>query len=125
VLFRSQYAHARICSILKFAGKQGIELKKTSEVDSKLLNTEEELDLIRKIAEFEEVIQRCAETRAPHMLPKYAQELAGVFHVFYTQCRVVGEEEALSAARMVLIDCTRIVLHNALAICGVTAPESM
>lgn len=124
-VFYIQYAHARICSVLKFAEKQGIELNKTAEVNLRLLDTEEELDLIRKISEFDEVIQRCAVARAPHLLPKYAQELAGVFHVFYTQCRVVGEEESLSAARMVLIDCTRIVLHNVLAVCGVSAPESM
>lgn len=124
-VFYIQYAHARICSILRFAEEQGTRLKSTDQVDLHLLDSEAELDLIRKITEFEEVIEHCAQNRSPHLLPKYAQELAGAFHVFYTKCRVVGEQTELSEARMVLIDCTRIVLNNLLTVCGVTAPEAM
>jgi len=120
-----QYAHARICSIMKFAEDRGFSPVSAEDARLELLTEESELDLIRKLAEFEEVVERAALLRIPHILTKYAQDLAALFHVFYTQCRVIGGDLGLSRARFVLARCSRQVLKNVLALIGVSAPESM
>lgn len=120
-----QYAHARICSIMKFAEDRGFSPVSAEDARLELLAEESELDLIRKLAEFKEVVGRAALSRIPHILTKYAQDLAALFHVFYTQCRVISEDLELSRARFVLARCSRQVLRNALALIGVSAPESM
>jgi len=118
-----QYAHARISSITRFAETEGVDL--TGKINYRRLETEPELDLIRKLAEWPEILERAARQRALHPLTAYAQELAASFHYFYTKCRVVGEDKELSAARMSLSDATRIILKSVLSIIGVSAPERM
>ncbi|MBE0446526.1 MAG: arginine--tRNA ligase [Actinobacteria bacterium] len=118
-----QYAHARISSIIRFAEAEGVDL--SGRVDYRQLETEPELDLIRKLGEWPEVLERATRQRAPHPLTAYAQELASAFHYFYTKCRVVSENKELSAARMSLSEATRTVLRSVLAILGVSAPERM
>ena len=120
-----QYAHARICSILRLAQESGAEAPKASEIALSLLSHDAEVDLIKKLAEFPDLIVEAGQLREPHRLTRYAQDLAAIFHSFYTECRVVGEEKALTGARLVLVDSTRVVLANALSLLGISAPEKM
>jgi arginyl-tRNA synthetase len=122
-----QYAHARICSILRFGRQQGIAPEEEApEMDSlRLLDKEEETDLCLKLFEFEELVRDAAIDRAPHRLTRYLEELAAAFHVFYNRHRVIGEDPALTRARLFLVVCTRQVLQNGLRIIGVSAPEKM
>ena len=120
-----QYAHARISSILRYAKDSGVEMVEPSEEDVSLLSTEQEIELIKKLSELEELVELCAEKRAPHRLTTYAEELASIFHIFYRDCRVVTDDEALTRARLFLVKCTRQVLQIVLGLLGVTAPERM
>jgi len=122
-----QYAHARICSILRYGREQGVEV--SSEIPPmeilRLLDKEEEMDLSLKLFEFEELVRDAALDRAPHRLTRYLEELAAAFHVFYNRHRVIGEDEGLTRARLFLVRCAQQVLQNGLGIIGVSAPESM
>lgn len=120
-----QYAHARICSILRMAASQGVKLIPVEKVELPLLSSKPELNLIRQLAFADVLILRAAENRAPYLLTKYAQDLAATFHFFYNKCRVLGEKEALTFARLTLVDCTRLVLKIILNLIGVEAPERM
>ncbi|MFW6115637.1 MAG: arginine--tRNA ligase [Chloroflexota bacterium] len=119
-----QYAHARICSILRYAAEQGWDLDQEGDVS--LLTHESEQALIRKMLELPEVVAQAAEQRAPHRLTFYAQELASDFHGFYRDCRVVEEEAPeLTRARLMLVRAARLTLAQALGLLGVAAPEQM
>ena len=120
-----QYAHARICSILRQAEENGVKLPTAAQADLNLLQTEAEIDLIKKLAQLPEEIIEAAERREPHRIARYCYELASTFHSFYTHCRVLGEEEALQEARLVLVQATKQVLQITLGILGVSAPEQM
>jgi arginyl-tRNA synthetase len=124
-----QYAHARICSILregaKAAGLQEMVIPKATDVNLSLLNTEGDKGLIRKLSDLPDVIREAAEAREPHRLTHYAMDLASTFHVFYRDCRVLGDDPDLTAARLVLVNCARLVLRNTLGLIGVSAPERM
>ena len=122
-----QYAHARICSILRYGMGKGLELKEeVPDMETlRLLETEEETDLALKIFEFEELVRDAALDRAPHRLTRYLEELAAAFHVFYNRHRVISDDADLTAARLFLCRCTLQVLRNGLALLGVSAPESM
>lgn len=120
-----QYAHARICSILRQAQEAGITVPAAAQASLTLLADESEHDLMRKLADFPEEIIAAADAREPHRLTRYVTELATVFHSFYTRCRVVTDDAALTQARLVLCDATRTVLRNALTMMGVGAPERM
>jgi len=120
-----QYAHARICSIIRFAEEKGFFSSDTKGVNLELLCEESELDLIRKLAEFEEVVETSASKMIPYRLTKYAEDLASLFHVFYTKCRVIGDDVELNKARLILVDSARQVLSNVLGLMGVSAPEKM
>ncbi len=119
-VFYVQYAHARISSIISFA-QRSIDLK----VDLSLVKEEEALILIKKMSEFSEVLKQAAENLEPYRLVDYLRELAALFHKFYAQHRIVSEDEALSRVRLLLTDCTRIVLRNGLSLLGVSAPSKM
>jgi arginyl-tRNA synthetase len=120
-----QYAHARIASLLRFAEEQGTSMIPFVDVVPEELEHETELELLRVLGELPEQVKVGAELRAPYRLTRYAEEVAAVFHRFYTECRVVTEDEALTQARLHLAAATRQVLANVLAMLGVGAPESM
>lgn len=132
-----QYAHARICSILRKAGEaRGMNVESAGieeivaelgldDIDLSPLAHESELALMRKMADFSELVAGAARDRAPFRLTHYAQELAGLFHSFYGNCHVLGEEESVERARLALVDSTRIVLALSLELLGVSAPERM
>lgn len=124
-VFYVQYAHARICSILRTAEEQGIEIPLPDEGLLATLTSPEEELLMEKLAELPIVVWEAAERMEPHKLAHYAQELAGQFHLFYNRCRVLGAEEELQAARLLLISATRIVLAKTLQLLGISAPEQM
>ena len=124
-VFYVQYAHARICSILKYAGGAGGNGVPPSAGNLELLDNEAEMDLLRKLGELEEVVEFCAQKRAPHRLTGYAEDIASLFHVFYRDCRVVGDDERLSKARLFLVRGVRQVLEIVLGLLGVSAPEEM
>lgn len=120
-----QYAYARICSIIKKAELEGIKIGKSKEVNLQLLGKEEEFELIKKLSSLKEVLRKSALTWKPHLLTTYLYDLASSFHRYYTIHRVITEDTELTRARLILIDCTRIVLFNTFKILGISAPESM
>lgn len=120
-----QYAHARICSILQQAKEQGVTLKQAKEVSLDLLVQEQELDLIKKMAELPEELLMAATQREPHRMARYALDLASQFHSFYTHCHVLSEADELRDARLVLTNCVKIVLQRTLGLLGISAPERM
>ncbi|MFQ5574417.1 MAG: DALR anticodon-binding domain-containing protein, partial [Terriglobia bacterium] len=131
-VFYVQYAHARISSIIRFAEDQGKGLKDSATVDLTLLKADSERALVRRLAAFEDLIETAASKRAPHLLTQYARELATAFHLFYHECRVVGNADqadasgaSLDAARLYLVTCVRSVIANACNLLGISAPEKM
>jgi arginyl-tRNA synthetase len=131
-----QYAHARICSILRKAGGHDTAddaVNVTSlaaeivppDADLSVLTEEAELSLMRKLAEFPEVVEAAACDLAPNRLTRYAEDLAAAFHQFYTQCRVVSDDKQLTAARLYAVDALRSSLAAVLGLLGVSAPERM
>jgi arginyl-tRNA synthetase len=117
-----QYAHARIASILRLAKEKKI---KSGGGDVSLLTTEPELTLIRKMLLLPEVVETVVQTLEPHHLAYYALDLATAFHSFYKQCRVVSDDEALTKARLKLVEAAKITLAKTLHLMGMSAPESM
>jgi len=120
-----QYGHARIASIVRKATETGVQLRPIDEVDLGLLKHDAETDLLRALAEMPEVLSRAAELRAPHRVAHAAQDVAARFHRFYTECRVVGDDEELTQARLWLCTASQQVLANLLGVLGVSAPERM
>jgi arginyl-tRNA synthetase len=120
-----QYAHARICSILKHAREEGITIAAIETVALEELQHESELDLLRKLGEIPEAIEVAARRREPHRMTRFAEDLASLFHAFYRDCRVVSEDQALTQARLHLVSATKVGLRNTLGLLGVSAPESM
>jgi arginyl-tRNA synthetase len=118
-----QYAHARIASIIRLAQQRGIDYR---DGDVSLLTTEPELTLIRKMLLLPEIVEVVVYTLEPHHLAYYAQDLATVFHSFYTRCRVVSrDDEVLTKARLKLVAATKLVLAKTLHLMGMIAPEKM
>lgn len=118
-----QYAHARICSILEKIKEQNITIK--TEPDLNSLQEKIELDLIKKLADFPTAIFDASKKSEPHILSDYLRDLASIFHNFYHQCRIIGEQEEILSARLFLANSTKIVLKNGLTILGISAPERM
>jgi arginyl-tRNA synthetase len=120
-----QYAYARICSIFRQAKAAGVHMSEADQIDTGLLTAEEEIALLRKLADFPEEIKIAARTLAPHRIARYVLDLAGLFHSFYNHHRVLNEDQNLQDARLLLMEATGITIKNALQILGVTAPEQM
>jgi len=123
-----QYAHARIASILRFAAERGLTpgaADGASTNGGSRYGAPEERALLRKLAAFPEVVRGAALSREPHRLPNYLMETAAEFHRFYHACRVVSDDAERSRVRLELADAARQVVHNGLALMGVTAPERM
>jgi arginyl-tRNA synthetase len=126
-VFYVQYAHARIASLLRNAAELGIT--RGDDLDPALLSHEKENELLKALGDFPSVVATAAELREPHRVARYLEELAGTYHRFYDACRVLpqGEEPAtdLTRARLWLVEASRIVIANGLALLGVSAPERM
>lgn len=122
-VYYAQYAHARICSILKQAKEKGVE--PSTDADYSFITNDKAIELMKKIAEFESMIENAAAHRAPHRMTNYIQDLAAHFHKFYNDEKVLTDDLEKTKALIALIDAVRITLHNALNLVGVTAPESM
>ena len=121
-VYYAQYAHARMCSIMRSAAEKNIEPADHFE----LINNPKEIELLKHINEFKNTINDAARTRAPHKIANYIQKLAQLFHSFYGDCHVIDEEnKELSSQRLALVEATRITLANALNLIGVHAPEKM
>ena len=117
-----QYAHARIAGILRNAGERGLDF---GEGDVHLLREPEELALVRQLLLLPEIVETIAETMEPHRLPHYTLELATAFHWFYDRRRVISDDEALTKARLKLVEASRIGLSRCLSLMGMAAPETM
>jgi arginyl-tRNA synthetase len=121
-VFYLQYAHARICSILKMIEKENL---KSSTENLVLLSADEEIQLLKKLNKFKDEILASAENFEPNRICTYLEELAAAFHKFYTFCRIIGTEKNLAEARVALAVAAKIVLKNGLNVLGVSAPERM
>lgn len=124
-VFYVQYAHARICSILRRASEQGVPAPDPGSAPLERLTHDSEDALMRKLASYEEVVPEAARQRAPQKLTRYVEELAAAFTAFYRDCRVISEDAGLTAARLSLCAATRCVIADALGLLGVSAPERM
>lgn len=130
-VFYVQYAHARICSILREAEGRGVVIPEASCVDLGLLRMEEERALMVTLLRFGEMVAEASLAYEPHRLVFYIQELAAQFHQYYNrgnsdpECRVLGPREDTTASRLVLVQAVKQVLANALGLLGVSAPEAM
>ncbi len=126
-----QYAHARICNIIKFAEEQGIPLPQSDDVDLELLTLPEEINLIKQLSSYPELLEGCALSLEPHRITIYLNDLVSNFHRYYHlgkldgKNRVVTEDVELSKSRLWLANTIRIVIKNALTLLGVSAPEKM
>jgi arginyl-tRNA synthetase len=120
-----QYAHARICSIISEALNKGISLPKFGDIDLHLLNLPEELDLLKHLSAYPEVVEASALSLEPHRIPFYLMELSSLFHSYYNKYRVISSEVELTKTRLLLVDSIKGVIKSALNILGVLAPEKM
>ncbi|MEG1437276.1 MAG: DALR anticodon-binding domain-containing protein, partial [Oscillospiraceae bacterium] len=124
-VYYCQYAHARICSIVKKLKAGGIEPRECSIEELKLLNTPEERELILHLSSLTDEIISAAKNYDPAKITRYVIELATLFHKFYNACRVSVEDEPLMQARLYLCICVRDTIKNVLSMLKITAPESM
>ncbi|TDI71727.1 MAG: arginine--tRNA ligase [Bacteroidetes bacterium] len=122
-VFYLQYAHARICSILRKAEEVGFAADKNANLD--LLKHDSEIALVKVLLHFPEIISRASESREPHRVATYLREVAVQFTQFYSHCRIIGETEDLASARMLLAIASKIVLRNGLTVLGISAPDRM
>ena len=118
-----QYAHARLCNILKHAETQGYKLDEN--IDLTPLTLDSEINLIKLLLEFPNIIEKTKDNLEPQSIANYLQSLAGMFHKYYAKERVVTEDTDKTAARLVLVKALQIVLSNGLSVLGIHAPEKM
>ena len=123
-VYYAQYAHARICSILRQGEEQG--LNAADQADYSLVTSEKEMDLLKKIGEFPLAVSEAAQKRTPHRITNYIFELASTFHSFYNAEKVLDSSNPeRTKARFALVKAVQTTLKNALALIGVSAPEKM
>ncbi|MFD1172519.1 arginine--tRNA ligase [Oceanobacillus picturae] len=123
-VFYVQYAHARICTMLRQAESKGYEVE--TGYDASLLTAEKEVDLLKKLGEFPQTVADAAEKQTPHKITQYVYDLATLLHSFYNAEKVLDESnKELTHARIALMKAVRTVLQNALKLIAVTAPEKM
>jgi len=120
-----QYAHARVCAVLRKAKEEAINFADVDHINTSLLSSVEEQKLIKMLLSFPELLASAAERREPYRIATYTMQLAAAFHSFYHNNRVIGVEEELMQARLLLLKATAQVIKNALALLGVSAPEKM
>ncbi|MBR6548659.1 MAG: arginine--tRNA ligase [Clostridia bacterium] len=120
-----QYAHARICSILKNLAAEGIVAQTLSAKEMECLTEPAEMELIRHLSALPAEIVESAEAMDPSKITRYAMELATLFHKFYNACRVKGNDQALTLARLALCVCVKQTLNNILSLLKIDAPETM
>jgi len=122
-VYYAQYAHARICSILRQASEKGFAAS-IDHLDT--LSSEKDIEVLKKVGDFPQIVADAARVRAPHRIANYIQELAATFHSFYNAEKVLDDDnKERSEARLALITAVRITLANALKLIGVSAPEKM
>ncbi len=124
-VFYVQYAYARICSIIRLLQEEGIHIQEAQNLNLSRLTKEEEIALLKKLAQFPEEIRNAALTMEPSKITRYVIDVAAAFHSFYNACRVKVEDEELMAARLKLVDSVKTVIGNAMGILGVSTPEKM
>ncbi len=124
-VFYIQYAHARICSLLRMMQSEGCLVPAAADIDPALLASEEEKALIRRLAHLPEEIRLAARDLDPTRLARYAVDLAAAFHTFYNACRIKGEKPALRDARLKLAESARATIANVLGMMKIRAPEQM
>ena len=124
-VFYVQYAHARICSILRLLEEEGVKVLPYAQVKPERLTEEAELALLKKLSDLPGEIEASAKALEPARITRYVMDLAAAFHTFYTACRVKVEDKDLMNARLKLIDATRIVLKGVLSMLKISAPEKM
>lgn len=122
-VFYVQYAHARICSIMRQMAEAGITVQ--GKGNYRLLTEPVEVDLIKKLGEYPEMLSAAAKERAVQQVAHYVYDLAGLFHSAYNQCRILGVNEELQQARLAMVMAVGHVVRHALSILGVSAPEKM
>ncbi|WP_035785188.1 MULTISPECIES: arginine--tRNA ligase [Jeotgalicoccus] len=122
-VYYAQYAHARICSILRQAKEQGFEIDTENPVD--IIENEQALELLKKLLEFPNIVKGAAEARATQRIPNYIHDLAASFHKFYNAEKVLGENADKTRAYILMIEAVRQTLENALRLIDVSAPEKM
>ena len=120
-----QYAHARICSILKRMEQEGISVRPCTKDEFLLLKTTEEKEIIRHLSSLTDEIVSAAKAYDPSKMTRYVLELATLFHKFYNSCRIMGEEESVMQARLHLCVAVKNTIKNVLKMIGISAPESM
>lgn len=120
-----QYAHARICSILKNFEEQCLTEVPLKDIVFEELKVQEELTLMKILSRFQETIEACARTREVYYLAAYLRDLAAAFHSFYRQCRVITENQDQTQARLALVKAAQVVLKNGLDVLGLSAPSQM
>lgn len=120
-----QYAHARICSVFKMAGQEGIRVKEISNPDLTLLVEEPENIMLRKMEQFPAVVKNASNRREPHLLAHYALDLAGDFHSYYSHYRILSADKNLTLARLEFLKALKIIFEASCALLGITAPEKM
>ena len=121
-----QYAHARVCSVLKQLQEKSLSYDQGQGLlNLSLLTEQHELDLMTSLSKFPEIIESGARNHEPHQIAHYLRDLANDFHTYYNAHQFIVENDALRNARLVLITATRQVIANGLTILGVSAPESM
>ena len=118
-----QYAHARICNIIKHGESKGISYQ--SDYDAKLLNHSAEIRLLKKLDQFPTIIENSLQTLEPQLIANYLHDTANRFHKFYSECHVITEDIDLSNARIALVSATQTVLANGLDLLGISAPDKM